>query len=111
MVDVRVPEDHERSGVDEHTHGEFYHSPVKAYKGPVKDMVGHLDVCLLFSICHISLESHSETFSDGKCQKLSKQDRPTKKWLVSPWLPIFSSPSIETFQNGPGVPGRERGLH
>ncbi|CAJ1445998.1 unnamed protein product [Effrenium voratum] len=37
VVDVRVPEDHERSGVDEHTHGEFYHSPVKAYKGPVKE--------------------------------------------------------------------------
>ena len=32
VVDVRVPDDHERSGVDEHTHGEFYHSPVKAYK-------------------------------------------------------------------------------
>ncbi|CAJ1345214.1 unnamed protein product, partial [Effrenium voratum] len=32
VVDVRVPDDHERSGVDEHTHGELYHSPVKAYK-------------------------------------------------------------------------------
>ena len=30
---VRVPESYERSGVDEHTHGERFHSPTKAY-GP-----------------------------------------------------------------------------
>ncbi|CAJ1346772.1 unnamed protein product [Effrenium voratum] len=32
VVNLRVPEEHELSGVDEHTHGELYHSPAKAYK-------------------------------------------------------------------------------
>ena len=28
---LRIPEEHEVSGVDQHTHGESYHSPIKKY--------------------------------------------------------------------------------
>eukprot|EP00438_Fugacium_kawagutii_P011150 Skav200231 [mRNA] locus=scaffold2352:282508:284087:+ [translate_table: standard] len=31
LFKIRIPEDQEISGVDQHTHGESYHSPVKAY--------------------------------------------------------------------------------
>eukprot|EP00913_Durusdinium_trenchii_P015804 g14852.t1 len=29
VMKLRIPEEHERSGIDQHTHGETYHSPVK----------------------------------------------------------------------------------
>lgn len=31
LFKIRIPEDQEIHGVDQHTHGESYHSPVKAY--------------------------------------------------------------------------------
>lgn len=31
LFKIRIPEDQEIEGVDQHTHGESYHSPVKAY--------------------------------------------------------------------------------
>ena len=31
LVKLRIPEEHEIGGVDQHTHGETYHSPVKQY--------------------------------------------------------------------------------
>ncbi|CAK9089989.1 Ammonium transporter (Ammonia channel) (Ammonium channel) [Durusdinium trenchii] len=31
VMKLRIPEEHERSGIDQHTHGESYHSPVKKY--------------------------------------------------------------------------------
>ena len=31
LVKLRIPEDQEVGGVDQHTHGETYHSPVKQY--------------------------------------------------------------------------------
>lgn len=33
LFKIRIPEDQEIGGVDQHTHGESYHSPVKAYPG------------------------------------------------------------------------------
>ena len=31
LLKLRIPEEHEVGGVDQHTHGESYHSPVKQY--------------------------------------------------------------------------------
>ena len=31
LLKLRIPEEHEVSGVDQHTHGEGYHSPIKKY--------------------------------------------------------------------------------
>ena len=31
FMNLRIPEEHERAGADQHTHGESYHSPVKRY--------------------------------------------------------------------------------
>ena len=31
LLKLRIPEEHEVSGVDQHTHGESYHSPIKQY--------------------------------------------------------------------------------
>ena len=31
LVKLRIPEEHEIGGVDQHTHGESYHSPIKKY--------------------------------------------------------------------------------
>ena len=34
LFKLRIPEEHEIGGVDEHTHGETYHSPIKKYSAP-----------------------------------------------------------------------------
>ena len=51
VVNLRVPEEHELSGVDEHTHGELYHSPAKAYKPQEKAGRGSRCMARFASFC------------------------------------------------------------